>query len=83
MSEPISCLRCGDAIPGPSCSHAMCCTPGWSTKGHDSIRVPVLQLMQITDINADTGIQELIPDIHRLSALMIFIEAAVPACRAA
>ena len=77
------CPRCGKAVLGSSCAHALNCARGECNKGHYKVVDAVLQLVNVADSSADTEERELIPDAPTLRPADIFSEAALPSCRAA
>ena len=83
IDEPMLCPRCGNAVLGSSCAHALNCARGECNKGHYKVVDAVLQLVNVADSNADTEERELIPSAPTLRPADIFSEAAIPGCRAA
>ena len=83
IDEAIVCHRCGAAILDRACSHALCCSLGEATKGHNAVRNDVLRVVHIADSAAETEVQGLIPSAPSLRPADIFTEAAVPGCQAA
>ena len=83
IDDAIVCHRCGAAILDRSCSHALCCSLGEATKGHNRIRDDILRVVHIADSAAETEVQGLIPSAPSLRPADIFTEAAVPGCQAA
>ena len=83
IDDPVVCHRCGAAILDRSCSHALCCSLGEATKGHNKVRDDVLRVVHIADSAAETEVPGLIPSAPSLRPADIFTEAAVPGCQAA
>ena len=83
IDDAVVCHRCGAAILDRSCNHALCCSLGEATKGHNRVRDDVLRLVHIADSAAETEAQGLIPFAPSLRPADIFTEAAVPGCQAA
>ncbi len=83
IDEAVVCHRCGAAILERKCTHALCCSLGEATKGHNRVRDDVLRLVHIADSAAETEVQGLIPDAPSLRPADIFTEAAFPGCQAA
>ena len=83
IDDPMVCPRCGKAILGRSCSHAFCCAPAESTKGHYRVRDSLLQFVSLADASADTEPPNLIPSAPHLRPADIFTAAALPGCQAA
>ena len=83
IDDAVVCHRCGAAILDRACSHALCCSLGEATKGHNKVRDDILRVVHIADSTAETEVQGLIPDAPSLRPADIFTEAAVPGCQAA
>ena len=83
LQEPILCPRCDKQILDTVCSHALCCAPGESTRGHNRTRDSVLNLVHVADPCSGLEVPGLIPNAPMLRPADIYTEVALPGYHAA
>jgi hypothetical protein len=59
-TEAITCAHCGNKPLGPSGSHAMCCSTGEATRGHNKVVEVILNRIHAVDPNAEAEVRGLI-----------------------
>ena len=76
IDEAITCAKCGEAVLGKDCYHALCCAPAESTIGHNKIRDAVFDLARAADGSAETEPEGLIPSHPALRPADVLTSAA-------
>ena len=83
FGESFECFRCKLKDMDIFGYHALCCAKGESTRGHNSVRDSILELVHLADPSAEIEIQNLFPDAPTLRPADIFTIAALPGRTAA
>ena len=61
IDEAITCAKCGEAVLGRDCAHALCCAQAESAIGHNKIRDCIFDLARAADGSAEIELEGLIP----------------------
>ena len=83
IDEAMVCPRCCKCSLDPQCTHALCCAPGESTRGHNRVRDSALVLVHAADSSAAAEVPGIIPEAPALRPADIFSAVALPGHQAA
>ncbi|CAE8635350.1 unnamed protein product [Polarella glacialis] len=75
--EPLLCRACRRVLD-PGGSHALCCAPGESTRGHNDVRDAVFDLVHLADATAEKEVLGLLEAAPGLRPADILTSAASP-----